>query len=448
MNTVLFDLQAAVMAAAASSGSSSSPTEIPEDGMGFSDVLAAQAAGSTAGAVTEDTAAVAEDDVQQDSFSEIRELIENADDAVKKALKKLLELMLKALNGSDDGEERKTDMFMLLSDGSAFGEDDDSLLVGAEMLSQLGISLESEEDSDEALSELEELLNGLFDDDDTDENTAAELIAAMMNASVQGDDDFDAVKNAAEILSTPKQAIAELNPEDVPEMEQLFSDVKAFAATKREEAAEMFRLGFNTVKINNAEEQLNAINGAEAAEMAAANAQPEIVPQNTVTEVEAFDAATGDSVEIQVREVITEKLMDIEGENGTEELTMILKPENLGEVAVKLIKENGAVTVLLSAQYDDVGKLMADRAASLSTSLQNQNYNVKDVQVVAANNAAEQMGLDFTNQGFGFMHNSNGSNQGGNNSNYRGIDGIDEIEMTEAETGTARLKEAKLWTTA
>ena len=95
MNTVLFDLQAAVMAAAASSGSSSSPTEIPEDGMGFSDVLAAQAAGSTTGEVTEDTAAVAEDDVQQDSFSEIRELIENADDAVKKALKKLLKSIQK-----------------------------------------------------------------------------------------------------------------------------------------------------------------------------------------------------------------------------------------------------------------------------------------------------------------------------------------------------------------
>lgn len=130
---------------------------------------------------------------------------------------------------------------------------------------------------------------------------------------------------------------------------------------------------------------------------------------------------------------------------------MVLKPENLGQVAIKLVKENGAVSVLLSAQYEEVGKLMAERAAHLGSSLQNKDVQVKDINVVDPSNAAEQMGLDFTNQGFSFMRNFGGSfSDSDGRGSYRadGIDGIEETDMVDMTENIEIIREARLWTTA
>ncbi|MDE7288117.1 MAG: flagellar hook-length control protein FliK, partial [Oscillospiraceae bacterium] len=153
-------------------------------------------------------------------------------------------------------------------------------------------------------------------------------------------------------------------------------------------------------------------------------------------------------VERQVTEKISEKLFDMKEDNGTEELIMVLKPENLGQVAVKLVKENGAISVLLSAQYDEVGKLMAERAAHLGSSLQSRDVQVKDINIVDPSNAAEQMGLDFTNQGFSFMRNFGGSfSDSDGRGSYRAdsIDGVDEIDGADMTENIEIIKEAGLW---
>ncbi len=494
MNTVMFDLQAAMMAVSASGGNSSL-TEIPEEGNAFSDVLAAQkelvAEGAVNQAANADTAnnggvdaEMPEDEINQE-FSEVLSAIENLDEGIRKAMLKLLQTVLKAFRGAEDDKERATDLFAIFSDGSAgMAEDEEDMLLGCELLSQTGMMIEMEltegKEADEIIAELEDVIVEILGKD-ADETTAAEIMASMLNIPVEQFNDADAeikneaIKGIAEILTAPKETISEINPEDIPRMEQLYADIKDMNVKMNSEFSSMLRLSFTSVKINNASEQVAAIGNeadAEAApetEAVKAEAIPEekIVSENVIDEVvpEAVTAdfqqpiannvsavteklvitePTADSIRTQVTEVITEKLMSFEGDNGTEELTMILKPENLGEVAVKLIKENGAVTVLLSAQFDEVGKTLADRAALLGNSLQNQNYNVKDIQIVAAGNAAEQMGLDFTNQGFGFSRESSREQ----NSSYRAVSGIGEIEETEAFEETAKLKEAKLWTTA
>lgn len=449
MNTVLFDLQAAVMAASVSGGNSSL-TEIPEEGNAFSDVLAAQKELVTEEAVNqaadngEVDAAMPEDEAEQD-FSAVLSAIENADENMKKAMLKLLQTVLKAFRGSDDDKERATDLFALFSDGSAgMAENEEDMLLGCELFSQTGMMIEAEltegKAAEEIVAELENSIVKILGED-SDETMAAELMASLLGDSTSLADGDD-LMNAAEILKAAKQTICEINPEDAEKMEQLFADIKGVSYEKSESVPEIFRLNFTSVRINNASEQVASIGGEdEINPELMADVKPEIITDKPVV-----TEKTAESVQIQVTEVVTEKLTAMKSDNGVEELTMILKPENLGEVAVKLIKENGAVTVLLTAQYEEVGKAMADRAATLTASLQNQNYNVKEVLVVAAGNAAEQMGLDFTNQGFSFAQNREGNQEG--NSNYHGIEGIDGIEETEAITGTAKLKEAKLWTTA
>lgn len=442
MNTVLFDLQAAVMAASVSSGNSSL-TEIPEDGSSFSDVLAAQKELATDSAVNQaaehsEVDAAMKDDAEED-YSAVLEVIEKADENMRKAMLKLLQTVLKAFRGSDDDKERATDLFALFSDGGSANEDD--MLLGCEMLNQTGLMIEAEltngKSADEIIAELEDSIVKILGED-ADETTAAELMASLLDTSGQADG--NGLMSAAELLKAAKQTVCEMNPEDAERMEQLFADIKGISYSKTEDVPDIFRLNFTSVKINNASDQLAEIENDEINPELMTDVKPEIIADKSgITET------TAESIQVQVTEVITEKLTNMKLD-GVEELTMILKPENLGEVAVKLIRENGAVTVLLTAQYDEVGKAMADRAAALTSSLQNQNYNVKEVLVVAAGNAAEQMGLDFTNQGFSFAQNRNGSQS--NDGNYRRIEGIDGIEETEAVTGTAKLKEAKLWTTA
>lgn len=448
LNTVLFDLQAAVMAASVSSGNSSL-TEIPEDGNSFSDVLAAQKELVTEGAVNqaaengEVDAAMPEEEAEQD-FSAVLEAIENADENMKKAMLKLLQTVLKAFRGADDDKERATDLFALFSDGSAgMAEDEEEdMLLSCELLNQTGMMIEAEltegKAAEEIIAELEDTIVKILGED-ADETTAAELMASLLGAPT-GIADGNDLMSAADVLKSAKQAICEINPEDAEKMEQLFADIKGISYNKTEEVPELFRLNFTTVKINNVSEQVAAIgNDEEINPELMTDVKPEIIADKPV-----ITEKTAESVQIQVTEVVTEKLSSMKSDNGTEELTMILKPENLGEVAVKIVKENGAVTVLLSAQYDEVGKTLTDRAALLSSSLQNQNYNVKEVLVVAAGNAAEQMGLDFTNQGFGFSRESNREQ----NSSGRAVSGIDAIDETEAVEETATIKEAKLWTTA
>ena len=523
-NTVLFDLQAAAMAAAANSGQKlPGADDIPEGGSSFSEILAlqnsqnaqmSQTGVTEAAGESEETEAVVEANPDDGPFAEVLKRIENSDDAVKKALTLLLKTVLNAMRGTSGGEERKTDMFMILSDGSAgFSDEDDLLgediLLGAEIMNRLGIMLETAEEKetepDVLLGELEKIISAILgtkDDEDSDEITAADALAAMLNIppeeiesleAADSETKAEAVGNAAEALKAPMEAIRQEAPEKVPEAEKLYSEFAAEVVTETEEVPETpVRTGFSALKINNASEQVNNIGRRASAETegiapeqtvetkaSAAEAdlglkEEEKSEEETADEIAALGAEsesvfvrgdietdksetvirpeTARSVEAQVKEVVTDEISEFGDKDGVKELVLILRPKELGQVAVKLIKEANTVSVIMSAQYGEVGKLMSQRAAYLSESLSDRNYEVKDVQIVEPGNAAEQMGLNFTDHGFSFARNSansdgseNGRGRRGENDGYGEIDGIDEIA---ADHGEIRLREAKLWTTA
>lgn len=540
-NTVLFDLQAAAMAAAANSANPGrklpNGEDIPE-GMNFSDVLASQnvlnaqnvqnvhnaqtdAAENADGTdITVENAS--DEEMDKGIFSDALKLIENADDGVKKALELLLKTVLNALRGSSDGEERKTDMFMILTDGSAgFSDEDDmseDMLLGAEIMNRLGLMIDSEvekeTDPDLLLGELEKIVEQILgvSDEDTDETTAADALAALLNIAPEEIESFafedgsaktEAVENAAEAMKAPIKAVEQEAPEKLPEAEKLYSEFAAEVVSETEEVPKIAsRSGFTALKINNASEQVSNIerklysepeteteeipvqaiagdrsgieenpdankdSGSEsrsdsesetAAEMAAGAStenqtifvRDEIAAENTETKL---SADTAFSVENQVKDVVTDEIAEFGDKDGVKELVLILRPRELGQIAVKLVKDANAVSVIMSAQYEEVGKLMTQRAAYLGESLAGRDYDVKDIQVVEPGNAAEQMGLNFTDHGFSFARNQGGSNDADSGRGYRGendgygeIDGIEEIG---ADRGDIRFREAKLWTTA
>ena len=523
-NTVMLGLQAAVAAAAVDV--SGGMAAVPEGGESFSAVLAAQTGQTVqtdSGQVVQENAAVQDSQAAEDgvglpteeagavgntslktedeeapksALGVILDILESTeDDGTLKGMKILAKAVLKAMMG-DSSRKKKTDLFSFMGEGyDIFADDYNLFLSGTEMLSQIGIALKTDlmsaenkdyenilisvidtDDAEDFMSPIDEIISKLnkiikklysADEDETDENAAAEMLAAMLGIPADTDLDYvltpvkeQAVESAAEVLTSAKEIVAAESPEDVPKMEQLYSELTASVKSDKPEAEqeqqsygvhEAFNVSFAAVKINNAADQLKAINGEEAA---AVVLNPATVQMgSTVPETEASEEVSTDPVEVesQITEKISERLFNMKGDNGTEELIMVLKPENLGQVAIKLVKENGAVSVLLSAQYEEVGKLMAERAAHLGSSLQNKDVQVKDINVVDPSNAAEQMGLDFTNQGFSFMRNFGGSfSDSDGRGSYRadGIDGIEETDMVDMTENIEIIREARLWTTA
>lgn len=511
-NTVMLGLQAAVAAAAADA--SAGMTAVPEGSESFSAVLASQTGqtvqenapvqdsqaakddmnlpGSETAPIGDMSLEAAEKASSKSALDVILEQLEaTEDDGTLKGMKILAKAVLNAIMGESGSKKKKTDLFAFMGEGYDIYTDDYNLfLTGTEMLSQIGVALkfdlmaaekkyseagngffidlDSEEDIispiDEIISKLDKILKKLYsaDDDEADENTAAEVLAAMLDIPADTDLDYvltpvkeQAVESAAEVLTTAKEIVAEESPEDVPKMEQLYSELTASNKSEAEAqqsygAQEAFNVNFAAVKINNAEDQLKALNGEEAAaaavDAAAVRFGESVSAADTSTEVQTDPV----DVEDQITEKISERLFDMKEDNGTEELIMVLKPENLGQVAIKLVKENGAVSVLLSAQYDEVGKLMAERAANLGNSLQSKDVQVKDINVVDPSNAAEQMGLDFTNQGFSFMRNFGGSfSDSDGRGSYRAdsIDGIEETDGADVTENIEIIREAGSWQT-
>lgn len=442
-----------------------------------------------------------DEDVPDSALGVILNILESTeDDGTLKGMKILAKAVLKAMMGENGSRKKKTDLFAFMGEGyDVFADDYNLFLTGTEMLSQIGIALktdlmlaekkmesgslffigtDAEEDFispiDEIISKLDKIVKKLYsaDEDETDETAAAEMLAAMLGIPADTDLDYvltpvkeQAVEAAAEVFTSAKEAVAAESPEDVPKMEQLYSELTASAKSDKPEAEqvqqvqqaqrdygvrEAFNVSFAAVKINNAADQLKAINGEEAA--AAAVDAAAVRFGESVTAAEASEEVYTDPVEVesQIRSTISERLFQMKEDNGTEELIMVLKPENLGQVAIKLVKENGAVSVLLSAQYEEVGKLMAERAAHLGSSLQSRDVQVKDINVVDPGSAAEQMGLNFTNQGFSFMNNFGGGfadSEGRGSYRTDGTDGADETDIADMTENIEIIREAGSWQT-
>jgi hypothetical protein len=132
-----------------------------------------------------------------------------------------------------------------------------------------------------------------------------------------------------------------------------------------------------------------------------------------------------------------------------QEMTVVLRPEALGEVAVKVTNENGTVTVSLVAAKPETQKILGDTAASLAQSLKNGGADVKEVLVIAASEAGEQMGLNLTSGGFTRQSNEGNAAQGNASYGAYAADGEEETDIPEnAQEENYESRGARLWQTA
>lgn len=395
----------------------------------------------------------------------LSERIEETDGDVINAAVKLIQAVGKAVealmgkSGIADDENDAMSVFELFG-----GSDDENKLddvIGIfDSISELlkTGSEDADMSTDDVVSELMDILKS---DDDDDENTLADAVMSVL-CTISGtefsvDGDLTVADNAAEKLSGIIDTLSADVPADLKI--QLVSDVLSgksddiqvkFAdfITKQDQFANSMQQT-TAIRINNVSEQIKGIRPSvnddlpeENVLLDRADVQADIQPTQVYKELSEI-------VSRQVSQQIIEKLSDNSISDAVKELTVVLKPEGLGEVAVKLVTDENTVSVVLSASNAEIGRAMSENASALTASLAKQNVEVSSVNVVNPSEASSYMGLDFTNQGFNRKgdESDRGSENGGRNSSG-GIDKVGDISSADDVRALKLLKEAKLWLTA
>lgn len=474
----------------------------------FGDILGSAVSASAADTSVDDI--TQEIDITEDTsdekntfsklVSELAEDVSNADKSVIDAAVKMMlsvgnaaeKFMYGTSDSSSQNDDENTDVINILSnmikfvtsqDGEDFVSDEETGL--ALMLGDISAVLETGLSEGKSADEIADELKKLADGDDTDLSVLADAVVSMMemmpvstNEEIIDEIPFEAAAKAAsvtEVLSsdtTPVQkaetivSILENKTgfNDLPSFESFQSELKLAlysdnGAENTATADASFAVLHKTAafaRINDVSAQIRVISNSDetGAEQAAANvvltAQPPVQ-----TSIFADTEIPTDPVEVYKQladfavQQITQSVSETTQNGAVRELVVVLKPENLGEVAVKVTADNsGAVSIVLAASNEEVGKALAANSAALTESFAKQNVDVRNVNVVAPSEAASYMGLDFSNQSFNRQNGGASQSESTNGGRISGIAKADD----EAESGVTAarklLKEAKLWLTA
>ena len=429
--------------------------------------------------------------------SELAQDVSNADKSVIDAAVKMMlsvgnaaeKFMYGTSDSSSQNDDENTDVINILSnmikfvtsqDGEDFVSDEETglALTLGDISAVLETGLSEGKSADEIADELKKLAEG----DDTDLSALANAVVSMMGMMPAGTNEeildeipFEAAAKAASVTEVLSSDTAPMQKAEtivsILENKTEFNDLSSFEsfqsalklALYSDNSANSADTSFAALhktatfaRINDVSAQIRVITGSDenSAEQAAANVV--LTAQNPVqTNILADIEIPTDTVEVYkqladfaVRQ-ITQSVSETTQNGAVRELVVVLKPENLGEVAVKVTSDtSGAVSVVLAASNEEVGKALAANSAALTESFAKQNVDVRNVNVVAPSEAASYMGLDFSNQSFNRQN--GGASQSESTSTNR-ISGIAKAD-DEAESGVTAarklLKEAKLWLTA
>lgn len=429
--------------------------------------------------------------------SELAQDVSNADKSVIDAAVKMMlsvgnaaeKFMYGTSDSSSQDDDENTDIINILSnmikfvtsqDGEDFVSDEETGL--ALTLGDISAVLETGLSEGKSADEIADEMKKLAESDDTDLSAIANAVVSMMdmmpvstNEEILDEIPFEAAAKAAsvtEVLSsdtTPVQkaetivSILENKTgfNDLPSFESFQSELKLalYSDNSANTADTSFAALHKTAtfaRINDVSAQIRVISGSDenSAEQAAANV---VLNAQDSVQTNIFDdiEIPTDTAEVYRQladfavQQITQSVSETAQNGAVRELVVVLKPENLGEVAVKITSDtSGAVSVVLAASNEEVGRALAANSAALTESFAKQNVDVQNVNVVAPSEAASYMGLDFSNQGFNRRNDEASQSENASTDRIRSIAKAD----NEAESGVTAarklLKEAKLWLTA
>lgn len=445
--------------------------------------------------ITEDNAE--ENNTFSKLVSELAQDVSNADKSViDSAVKMMLsvgnaaeKLMYGTSDSSSQNNDENTDVINILSnmikfvtsqDGEDFVSDEETglALTLGDISALLETGLSEGKSADEIADEMKKLAEG----DDTDLSALANAVVSMMdmmpvsaNEEILDEIPFEAAAKTASVTEVLSSDTAPTQKAEtivsILENKTGFNDLSSFESFRSalklalysDNSADTADTSFAALhktaafaRINDVSAQIRVIAGSDenSAEQAAANVV--LTAQNPVqTNIFADIEIPTDTVEVYKQladfavQQITQSVSETTQNGAVQELVVVLKPENLGEVAVKVTADtSGAVSIVLAASNEEVGRALAANSAALIESFAKQNVDVQNVNVVAPSEAASYMGLDFSNQSFNRRNDETSQSENASTNRISGIAKADD----EAESGVTAarklLKEAKLWLTA
>lgn len=445
--------------------------------------------------ITEDNAE--ENNTFSKLVSELAQDVSNADKSViDSAVKMMLsvgnaaeKLMYGTSDSSSQNNDENTDVINILSnmikfvtsqDGEDFVSDEETglALTLGDISALLETGLSEGKSADEIADEMKKLAEG----DDTDLSALANAVVSTMdmmpvsaNEEILDEIPFEAAAKTASVTEVLSSDTAPTQKAEtivsILENKTGFNDLSSFESFRSalklalysDNSADTADTSFAALhktaafaRINDVSAQIRVIAGSDenSAEQAAANVV--LTAQNPVqTNIFADIEIPTDTVEVYKQladfavQQITQSVSETTQNGAVQELVVVLKPENLGEVAVKVTADtSGAVSIVLAASNEEVGRALAANSAALTESFAKQNVDVQNVNVVAPSEAASYMGLDFSNQSFNRRNDETSQSENASTNRISGIAKADD----EAESGVTAarklLKEAKLWLTA
>lgn len=140
-----------------------------------------------------------------------------------------------------------------------------------------------------------------------------------------------------------------------------------------------------------------------------------------------FDEATMQSVQQQVISA-AETVMGRLTVNSSDEINLVLNPENLGRISVRLTNQGGDIIIRIAAESEETQAILRERLPSLMQNLTELNNSVREITVEEISQTSDmQANLMFGNGG-----NAQPQSQG---NSYNSNDAVEEIsETTEADS--------------
>lgn len=147
-----------------------------------------------------------------------------------------------------------------------------------------------------------------------------------------------------------------------------------------------------------------------------------------------FDEATMMSVQRQVI-TATQEIMGRLTVNSTEDVSLVLNPENLGRISVRLTNQGGDIIIRIAAESEETQAILRERLPSLMQSLTEINNSVREITVEEISQPSEMQ----ANLMFGNGSNAQAQSQNGNSYSNDAVEEISETEETDSMKGVNRL---------
>jgi flagellar hook-length control protein FliK len=183
---------------------------------------------------------------------------------------------------------------------------------------------------------------------------------------------------------------------------------------------------------NNGQKNLQNASETEITDDIIGNAQglalaPRGTPLSEIASQPAPFISTGaeQPPEMQIGNRILEMSPEVD---GTQDLTVVLKPRELGEVQIRLVTVNGEIAVSVTAADPKTAQLLDGRASELMTQLTDKGLNVRTV-VIASNSSNTDL-VRSGQQGAGGQQ-----GQAGQGGQQAGQQGQQEEQMFRRELG-------------